>query len=255
MCPMKMNSSSLPQGTPHNHLDPLEISLIRDYWKSLESHDDHTKVVVTELFVYVVNNYPHLRPLWPFGRKKYINLEDIKENPGFVNHINNVVTALNLCVTYLSNPKWLTHILQDVGCRHFFYDAMEPHFEVIGEALIAALKSKAIKSGRFTSQIETAFIKMFKMVQESMSKGLGAARIEYLKTAVTKQEMVTVAQLWEKVNISLFFQMTQLPIHKFVATSVICHMLVLETTVAFKDTQKQSNISHIKSNYRFSMYS
>lgn len=200
MSPVVMNSSSLPQGTPHHELDPIEIDLIREYWKHLEDND-LTRKVVADLFIYIIENYPYLRPIWPFGRRKFSNTEELRGRTGFVNHVKSVTTAFNLCVTYLTNPKWLKHILHDIGNRHFFYDTIEPHFEILGEALMVSLKFNQNGSARFTSQIETACTKMFKVVQGAMQKGIATARQNYLKTALTPHEMVTVAQLWERVNV------------------------------------------------------
>lgn len=55
--------------------------------------------------------------------------------------MSQVQDALSRLIEHVQEPKWFLHLVEEIGLRHFFYDAAEPHFVLIRAPLILTLPS------------------------------------------------------------------------------------------------------------------
>ena len=59
-----------------------------------------------------------------------------------------VTKFISRLVEHLQEPKWFNHILEETALRHFFYDALEPHFRLMHECLLGALEVRRFRRAR-----------------------------------------------------------------------------------------------------------
>jgi hemoglobin-like flavoprotein len=101
---------------------------------------------------------PEVRPMFPNDmaplRRKFVDM-------------------LAAIVGLLDRPDMFVSLVEDLGRRHAHYGVLPAHFEPVGVALIAALRTAL--GPRFDDRMAAAWTSLFVDVREVMERGLARA--------------------------------------------------------------------------------
>ncbi|MEM9435959.1 MAG: globin domain-containing protein [Pseudomonadota bacterium] len=89
--------------------------------------------------------------------------------------------TLNLVVTNLNKLDSILGAVRALGERHKGYGATAAHYEIVGIALVTALKQ--ITPGGLSAEEEAAWIKAYQLVAEAMVEAAEAAPAPVAKSA------------------------------------------------------------------------
>jgi len=84
-----------------------------------------------------------------------------------------VVSTLHTVVRNARSPELVVPLLEDLGERHHRYGVEHAHFEVMGQALLAALAE--LDRDAWTPELEALWIRAYQHIAEHMSRGLARA--------------------------------------------------------------------------------
>ena len=92
------------------------------------------------------------------------------ESPSFKKHAGSVISTVNTAVGMLGpDLAPLADVLKKLGKRHAGYGVLEPHYSVVGEALIDTL-STALQSA-FTDEVKAAWLEIWGIISSTMIEG------------------------------------------------------------------------------------
>ncbi|CEF70163.1 Globin-like domain and Globin, structural domain-containing protein [Strongyloides ratti] len=211
--------------------------IARAHWIQLfKVNMQHT--IIAQTFLNIIDEHPHLKPYWifmrtskPFETIKVNNVEDdtesldedvkqvissgvlqdsstyitanlkINNEHKFNNHISTVQAAITIMMDNVDDYKSLIKVIREFGSYHFFYEAFEPHFELFHTYfMITAKKLLVNTTEEIDKKIEESWNALFEELKENMSYGVALQRHTYLKTAITIDDMLTITNDWEKIE-------------------------------------------------------
>ena len=80
-----------------------------------------------------------------------------------------LISALALTVKSLREPEKLQNVLEDLGCRHVEYGAVEAHYPAVGQTLLKALAEVA--GDAWNPELEGAWSEAYGAIQDLMLAG------------------------------------------------------------------------------------
>jgi len=93
---------------------------------------------------------------------------DLYESDKLKRHANKVVGTVGVAVAGLTDLDNLVPLLQSLGQRHVPYGVLPSHYDVIGQALIATLKTGL--GDAFTPSLEESWVKVYTLVAKTMQR-------------------------------------------------------------------------------------
>eukprot|EP00413_Alexandrium_margalefii_P028944 CAMPEP_0204576194 /NCGR_PEP_ID=MMETSP0661-20131031/41633_1 /ASSEMBLY_ACC=CAM_ASM_000606 /TAXON_ID=109239 /ORGANISM="Alexandrium margalefi, Strain AMGDE01CS-322" /LENGTH=360 /DNA_ID=CAMNT_0051584917 /DNA_START=54 /DNA_END=1136 /DNA_ORIENTATION=+ len=140
-------------------LSDAELALIKRSWATAGAPG--AEAVGVALFRHIFAIAPGALQLFPFRDDK-----DVFASERFKAHAARVVTAVDLAVSSLDTPEELAVMLQGLGQRHVGYGVLAPHYDVVGQALIATLRDGLGKA--FTPELEAVWMKVWVVISSAM---------------------------------------------------------------------------------------
>mmetsp|Transcript_99253 Transcript_99253/g.206799 ORF Transcript_99253/g.206799 Transcript_99253/m.206799 type:complete len:350 (+) Transcript_99253:273-1322(+) len=141
-------------------LTEKEIHLVQESWSKVEAGNVDESVGV-QLFLNIFKIAPEAVALYPF--KADTNLS---ESPKLRAHGAKVVGTVAVAVKGLNNLPALVPTLQELGTKHTGYMVKQPHYDVVGQALIQTLSETLDK--HFTAELKLAWLKVWHIVSTTM---------------------------------------------------------------------------------------
>ncbi len=129
-------------------MSPLQIDLVRSSFSSVAPSAD---VVARRFYGRMFELDPSLRSMFKIDM----------EVQG-----NKVIAMIGTAVSLLEQPGQLVPILQSLGRRHAGYGVKDEHYQIVGAALIWALKQELRTA--FTQDVEDAWVEVYSLLSETM---------------------------------------------------------------------------------------
>uniref|UniRef100_A0AC34G924 Uncharacterized protein n=1 Tax=Panagrolaimus sp. ES5 TaxID=591445 RepID=A0AC34G924_9BILA len=92
----------------------------------------------------------------------------------------------------------MTKLLRDIGCHHFFYDAYEPHLELMHEGFLHALTTNIVDP-EIDEDLKNGWNQIWQILKKHIGQGIAIQRQNYMMECVTKAEISSVKAQWEKI--------------------------------------------------------
>ncbi|XP_022090881.1 uncharacterized protein LOC110979416 [Acanthaster planci] len=166
---------SVPNGTiatsDQGPLSDRDKSLVQGCWK--EVRKDLVELGV-DLFVRLLEDYPTLRDLFPFG-KLNLSTEKLRHNQDLRGHGQRVMETIGTAVEGLDEWELIVPLLEDLGARHKGYGAAPEHFVPLEEAFMFSMRN-GLPPKVFTSEVQGAWKNFWKAVIEIMSETMRTGR-------------------------------------------------------------------------------
>ena len=113
---------------------------------------------------------PQVHGMFRFARDFEPGSDELYQSERFMLHATGVISTVDTAVSLLApDLDPLTEILNDLGQKHAQYGALPAHYAVVGRALIDTLQT--VLGDRFTSEIKTAWARIYDIVSTSMIEG------------------------------------------------------------------------------------
>jgi len=140
-------------------LTEAETVLVEDTWKQVEGLG--AEAVGVLLFKNIFEIAPEAKGLFSFKDEP-----DVFESKALKEHGAGVVASVGAAVANLRDLSQVVPTLQALGSRHVGYKVVPEHYAVVGQALLKTLDMGL--GDAFTPGVETAWTKVFAVVQETM---------------------------------------------------------------------------------------
>ena len=97
--------------------------------------------------------------------------DELYESPRLIRHASKVIDTVNTAVKMLEDSKVdeLVPILKKLGKAHVSYGVLEPHYDVVGQALIATLGGAL--GDAFTDEVKAAWVEIYGVISSTMIAG------------------------------------------------------------------------------------
>uniref|UniRef100_A0A914D9N4 Globin family profile domain-containing protein n=1 Tax=Acrobeloides nanus TaxID=290746 RepID=A0A914D9N4_9BILA len=181
-----------------------DVHLARAHWIQLFKTNMQTSIV-QHTFIYMLQKYKHMRPIWIFSRKIDDNnerwVEELMEDIKFRHHSASIQAALTMIMDSMDDINQMEKLCQEIGAHHFFYDAYEPYLEIVQESFVETMKSLLMgTTERLDTQLENAWNQFWSKIKADLGYGIALQRHAYLAQCVTPSEMIQVRQMWDLVK-------------------------------------------------------
>ncbi|CAD6193694.1 unnamed protein product [Caenorhabditis auriculariae] len=180
-----------------------EFEAARSHWIQLQKTNKQA-IAVRSAFFYLLEKYPHMRPIWNFAR----NIDDcedmwkgeLEDNFYFRHHCASIQAAITMIMENKDEPSNLRKFLNEIGGHHFFYDASEPHLEVFHESMIEGMKLVLNGADALDDAIEESWNELLKVIKLHICEGITIQRVNYLTNCMTTAEITEIKETWDKVR-------------------------------------------------------
>jgi len=139
--------------------------------------------------------------MWQFSRDldfDKVDWQDIVQNDNrFRHHCASIQAGITMIMDNLDNMHSMAKLLREIGFHHFFYDAYEPHLELMHDCFLEALNTN---QGPLDDELVTGWNQFWTQMKANIGYGIGIQRQNYLKECVTYPEMNSIRLMWEKVK-------------------------------------------------------
>uniref|UniRef100_A0A7E4VX32 GLOBIN domain-containing protein n=1 Tax=Panagrellus redivivus TaxID=6233 RepID=A0A7E4VX32_PANRE len=176
------------------------IPLARGHWLFLGNNSAQGSLC-RHMLLYVLQTYPQTRPMWQFSRDVDFGLdgwkEIVMEDNRFRHHAAAVQSGVSMVVDHLDDIHAMAKVLRELGAHHFFYDAWEPHFELMHEGFMDALVHL---TSTLEEDLEKGWNQLWSHLKVNIGMGVAHQRQLYLTEAVTLHEMNSVRSTWDRIK-------------------------------------------------------
>lgn len=148
------------RGPPAEPTMATTVSAVQSTWKVAASLGADTVGVL--LFKHIFRIAPQALALFSFKDEP-----DLYNSAALKKHGAKVVTTVGAAVSGLDDIPALVPVLQSLGARHVGYGVLAPHYDVVGEALIATLR-QGLGDEAFTPEVEAAWTAVYGIVASTM---------------------------------------------------------------------------------------
>ncbi|KAI6189550.1 hypothetical protein M3Y97_00020600 [Aphelenchoides bicaudatus] len=186
--------------------DELDIGLnkARSHWIQLYKVNVQNQIV-QQMFINMLRDHPQTRPIWQFSRKLDIGDIDwpveLAKNIQFRHHCSSIQAALTMVMDNMDDKQGMAKLLMEIGTHHFFYDAYEPHFELMHEGFMQAMRQLLENSNEYPdSTLCRSWNHLWDIVKTNIGRGIANQRRIYLLQCVTPTEMQQVRSIWKQVK-------------------------------------------------------
>jgi hemoglobin-like flavoprotein len=114
---------------------------------------------------------PDATSFFPFSEGYSLDDDEMYESALFEKHIIAVVSSINAAIELLEKDdmKTLVSVLKDLGVRHAAFDLEMFHYDLVGEALLFALRETVGHS--FDGRMKNAWAGVFGIITDTMMQG------------------------------------------------------------------------------------
>ncbi|CAB3398959.1 unnamed protein product [Caenorhabditis bovis] len=179
-----------------------DYELARTHWIQLHKSNKQN-LVLRSCFLVILDQYPHTRPIWTFGKRIEESEKDWKaefsEDFYFRHHCATLQAAINLILKSKDDVHSFRRMLNEMGAHHFFYDACEPHFDVFQECFIKGMKLVLNGPEALDDEIEASWNSLLRTIKIHIAEGIAIQRVNYLSQCLIPKEMEEVRENWAKV--------------------------------------------------------
>ena len=96
--------------------------------------------------------------------------DEMYASPAFKKHASGVISTVNTAVGMLGpDLSPLVDVLKQLGRTHKDYGVLEPHYAVVGQALIETLD--AALGDAFTDEVKNAWLEIWGVIKDTMIAG------------------------------------------------------------------------------------
>ncbi|KAK0411682.1 hypothetical protein QR680_005779 [Steinernema hermaphroditum] len=181
-----------------------EIQLARAHWIQLYKTNMQSTVIYN-VFQNILKEHPHVRPIWKFGRSFDADNPEwrsaLENNIHFRHHCASLQAAITMIMENLDDVGGMSRLLQEIGTHHFFYDAFEPHLELLQDVFLTTIKELLEGSTEAVDdRLERAWLQLFTQIRAHIGHGIAMQRLTYLAQCATTKEIESVKEMWEKVK-------------------------------------------------------
>ncbi|TKR87012.1 hypothetical protein L596_011492 [Steinernema carpocapsae] len=181
-----------------------DIQLARAHWIQLYKTNMQSTIIYN-LFQNMLKQHPHVRPVWKFGRAfkdDDPNWRQTLENDiHFRHHCASLQAAITMIMENLDDVGGMSRLLQEIGTHHFFYDAFEPHLELLQDVFLHTIKDVLQETTESVDKrLENAWLQLFTQIRAHIGHGISMQRLNYLAQCATPKEIEMVKEMWEKVK-------------------------------------------------------
>ncbi|KAL6742423.1 hypothetical protein Aduo_015573 [Ancylostoma duodenale] len=181
----------------------LEVGdMARAHWIQLQKLNKQANVIQST-FVYMLEKYKHIRPIWQFGMKIDDTNPDWKlklyDDFYFRHHCASVQSAITMIMENMDDRECLQKLLNEIGAHHFFYDACEPHMDIFIDSMITTMRKQLVGANKMDAGSEQSWRLLLKDVKTFMNEGIAIQRNVYLRQCMTSPEMEGIRSKWETV--------------------------------------------------------
>uniref|UniRef100_A0A915LP74 Globin family profile domain-containing protein n=3 Tax=Meloidogyne incognita group TaxID=654580 RepID=A0A915LP74_MELJA len=161
--------------------------------------------VIARTFARLLQHQPHLRVLWPFSRQLEgggctLRMEHLLKSEAFRHHCQCYQASFTMIMDNVDDEPALSHILQQFGSNHFFYDCIEPHIRMMREEFFNALVDCLIGSSEeLDEDIAEDWDALWSKIESNMRFGLKVQRHNYLAHCLTSNEMELLRAQWYRL--------------------------------------------------------
>ncbi|KAE9548849.1 hypothetical protein FO519_007941 [Halicephalobus sp. NKZ332] len=198
------NITLLPQNGNNSIMDfpdMEQIPLARAQWILLGKNNGQQMQLCKQTILNIIQKYPQTRPMWRFSRDLdygKVEWQDVvQQDNRFRHHCASIQAGITMIMDNLNNMHGMAKLLREIGFHHFFYDAYEPHFELMHECFLEALNTL---QGPLDADLIAGWNQFWTQVKASICYGVGIQRQTYLKECVTYLEINSIRLMWEKVK-------------------------------------------------------
>lgn len=181
-----------------------QMQLARAHWMQL--HKTNMQLpVIARTFARLLQHQPHLRVLWPFSRQLEgggctLRMEHLLKSEAFRHHCQCYQASFTMIMDNVDDEPALSHILQQFGSNHFFYDCIEPHIRMMREEFFNALVDCLIGSSEeLDEDIAEDWDALWSKIESNMRFGLKVQRHNYLAHCLTSNEMELLRAQWYRL--------------------------------------------------------
>eukprot|EP00440_Ansanella_granifera_P026274 gb/GFBE01028535.1/.p1 GENE.gb/GFBE01028535.1/~~gb/GFBE01028535.1/.p1 ORF type:complete len:175 (+),score=49.02 gb/GFBE01028535.1/:1-525(+) len=153
-----LNSPGVDVSAP---LDDRDIELVQQTFARVAMLGPN--VVGRVLFMNIFKIAPGAVDLFPFAK-----CDPNMWGPGsrLEAHVIKVVETTATAVSLLKDLPTLVPVLQGLGLKHVGYNVKPEHYDVVGQALIAALATAL--GDKFTEPVKNAYLKVWTIIKNTM---------------------------------------------------------------------------------------
>ncbi|KAI3415394.1 Astacin (Peptidase M12A) [Globodera pallida] len=113
-------------------------------------------------------------------------------------HKQGMQAALTMVMDNLDDEPSLCRLLQELGANHFYYDASEAHFKMMGEEFVLALGECVVGTREeLDDELEEDWARLWAKMESNLAFGLAVQRHNYLAHCVIGKEMETLRAQWQ----------------------------------------------------------
>ena len=119
----------------------------------------------------IFESNPDATALFQFAQDYAADDKEMYNSELFVKHSTAVVSTVTAAVGLLEKGdlEILMSVLKDLGERHGSFELVQAHYDLVGESLLYTLAQGLGDS--FTSDIKTAWIRVYNIIAEQMING------------------------------------------------------------------------------------
>jgi len=169
-------------------------------WKAVEEQGlEETGVL---LFKEIFTSAPAALQLFPFKDEL-----DVYSSPALKTHALGVMQTVGTAVSMLNDVPALVPVLKELGAKHVQYGVKDPHYAIVGKALLTTLENKL--GDLWTEDVKTAWTETVSVVAATMKEGAaeGPAAATHNETpnqAVVRTWKMVEEQGLEENGVKLF---------------------------------------------------
>uniref|UniRef100_A0AC34R126 Globin family profile domain-containing protein n=1 Tax=Panagrolaimus sp. JU765 TaxID=591449 RepID=A0AC34R126_9BILA len=177
------------------------IQLARAHWMLMSKNNGQQMLLCKQIFIDMIQKNPQTRPIWQFSRDLNFDNVDwqeiVQKDNRFRHHCASLQAAITMIMDNLDDMHGMAKLLREIGAHHFFYDAYEPHMELMHDSFMNALN---LTQGPLEPDLVTGWNQFWLQIKTSIAYGIGIQRQNYLKECMTQPEMTSIRNMWDKVK-------------------------------------------------------
>ncbi|XP_062590826.1 neuroglobin-1-like [Saccostrea cucullata] len=146
-------------------LTDTQIEILEKSWESLK-HDIAKVGVIT--FMNLFQTHPEVQDAFlPFQQ---LSKEDMEHSAILRSHALRVMGTVEKCIGRIKTPEKLHNLMHELGERHTHYNARYDFVDLVGNQFVIAIKPHF--GDRWTQEMESAWVQLFKVMTFHMKRGL-----------------------------------------------------------------------------------
>jgi len=157
--------------------------VIRDAYAVFKANEEKN---AADTFLYLIQQHPDLKSVFPW---KDVPNDQLRDNPGFKEHVRVVFKGLSVAIDRMDNLKSTTKYYINLGQAHVTRGATDAAFDAVGEAILHTYKN--ILGVKYDDDFVSSFTHVIEFVVGNMKVGMaGQGDIEVEELTTPEKEAV-----------------------------------------------------------------